>query len=98
MSMTSSALSSTSLYGLLAEFDDAEKLVAATQRTHREGYRRIDAYAPYPVDGLPEALGMKRSVISWIVLLGGIVGGIAGFGLQFYVAVFALPINVGGKP
>ncbi len=89
---------STSMYGLMAEFDDGEKLVAATQRTHEAGYRRIDAYAPFPVDGLPEALGITHTLLSWIVLLGGIVGALAGFGLQYYVAVIAEPIIVGGKP
>ncbi len=86
------------IYGLLAEFDDADSLVWATRRTREAGYRKIDAYAPFPVDGLSEALGLERSVISLFVLLGGIVGGIAGFGLQYYVAVIATPINVGGKP
>lgn len=88
----------TSSYGLMAEFENADKLLAATQRTHEAGYRRIDAYSPYPIDGLGEAIGFTRSSISWIVLIGGIVGGLAGFGLQYYVAVIANPINVGGKP
>jgi Protein of unknown function (DUF3341) len=88
----------TSIYGLLAEFDDADALVAATRQTHEAGYRRIDAYAPFPVDGLSDALGLTRTSLSWAVLLGGIVGGLAGFGLQYYVAVIAMPINVGGKP
>lgn len=88
----------TSIYGLLAEFDDAERLVTATQRTREAGYRQIDAYAPFPVDGLAEALGFTRTSISWIVLIGGIIGGLAGFGLQYYIAVIATPINVGGKP
>ncbi len=88
----------TSIYGLLAEFDDADTLVKAAQRTHDAGYRKTDAYAPFPVDGLAEALGVKRTSLSWIVLLGGIVGGLGGFGLQYWVAVIAEPINVGGKP
>ena len=85
-------------YGLLAEFDDAEALLAATRRAREAGYRKMDAYAPFPVDGLGEALGMNQTPIPWIVLLGGIVGGLAGFGLQYYIAVIATPINVGGKP
>lgn len=86
------------VYGLLAEFDDADKLLAATERTREAGYRRIDAYSPFPVDGLAEALGFTNTRISWIVLIGGILGGLAGFGLQYYVAVIAMPLNVGGKP
>jgi len=88
----------TSIYGVLAEFDDADKLITATQRTREAGYQRIDAYAPFPVDGLAEALGVTRSSVSCIVLLGGIVGGLAGYGLQYYVSVIATPLNVGGKP
>ncbi len=87
-----------SLYGLMAQFEDAEKLLAATQRTREAGYRRIDAYSPFPIDGLGEALGFTHSLISWIVLVSGIVGAAAGFGLQYYVSVIANPINVGGKP
>lgn len=88
----------TSLYGLMAEFEDGEKLVIATRRTRDAGYQRIDAYAPFPVDGLSEALGVTHTLLSWIVLLGGIGGGLAGFGLQYYVSVIAEPISVGGKP
>ena len=88
----------TTPYGLLAEFDDAEKLLVATQRAHEAGFRRIDAYSPFPVDGLGEALGMTRTPLSLIVLIGGILGGLGGFGLQYWVAVIATPINVGGKP
>jgi hypothetical protein len=86
------------MYGFLAEFDDAEKLVEATARTHAAGYHRIDAYAPYPVDGLAEALGFTQTSLTGITLIGGLVGGLAGFGLQYYVAVIATPLNIGGKP
>src|SRR5579871_5937274 len=85
-------------YGLMAEFADADTLLAATQRTHDAGYRRIDAYSPFPIEGMGEALGYKGSPISWFVLIGGIVGALAGFGLQYYVAVIATPMNVGGRP
>src|SRR5262245_20985284 len=90
--------SASASYGLLAEFDNAVKLLAATRQTHEAGYRRIDAYSPFPIDGLGEALGMNRSPMSLIVLIGGVLGGLAGFGLQYWVAVIATPINVGGKP
>jgi ActD protein len=96
--MTAATTANNPIYGFLAQFDDADSLVSAAQRTREAGYRRIDAYAPFPVDGLSEALGLTRTSLSWIVLLGGVVGGVLGFGLQYYVAVIAEPINVGGKP
>ena len=86
------------LYGLLAEFDNADKLVAATQRAHDAGYRKIDAYTPYPVEGLAEALGFHRTWVPPLVLLGGIIGAVAGYALQYYAAVIAYPVNVGGRP
>ena len=94
----SAAAPAPASYGLMAEFEDADQLVAATQHTREAGYRRVDAYAPYPVDGLGEALGASTTPISWIVLIGGIVGAVAGFGLQYYAEVIAVPLNIGGKP
>jgi hypothetical protein len=86
------------LYGLLAEFDNADKLVAATQRARDAGYRKMDAYTPYPVEGLAEALDFHRTWVPPLVLVGGIIGAVSGFALQYYVAVIAYPINVGGRP
>lgn len=86
------------LYGLLAEFDNADNLVAATQRAHDAGYRKMDAYTPYPVEGLAEALDFHRTWVPPLVLVGGIIGAVSGFALQYYVAVIAYPINVGGRP
>ncbi len=89
---------SETFYGLLAEFENGDKLVEATQRTYAAGYRKIDAYSPYPVEGLAEALGFHRTWVPPLVLLGGIIGAITGYGLQYYVAVIAYPVNVGGRP
>ena len=86
------------LYGLMAEFDTAESLLAAARRTYAEGYRRMDAYTPLPVEGLAEAMGWTRNWIPLIVLLGGLAGCLGGFFLQYYVAVLDYPINVGGRP
>jgi hypothetical protein len=91
-------MSTASIYGLLAEFEDADTLLIAAQSTRAAGYRRVDAYAPFPIDGLAETLGFRSTSISWIVLVGALVGALVGFGLQYYVAVIANPINVGGKP
>ena len=87
-----------SLYGLMAEFDDPNALVAAAHRVHHEGYRSVDAYSPFPIEELHEALGSHHTRLPLIVLIGGIVGCIAGYSLQYWVSVIAYPLNVGGKP
>ena len=88
----------SALHGLMAEFDDPTSLVVATGRARDEGYRRMDAYSPFPIEELHEALGAPPSPLPLIVLIGGVVGCIGGYGLQYWVSVFAYPVNVGGKP
>lgn len=85
-------------YGLMAEFDNPSDAVAAAKRVHEEGYTRIDAFSPYPVEELSEAIGVHKTYMSHIVLAGGILGGLTGYLLQFYIATLYYPINVGGKP
>src|SRR5262249_24164062 len=65
---------------------------------HEAGYRRMDAYSPVPIEELAAALGLHHSRLPLIVLLGGVLGGVAGYGLQYWVSAIAYPINVGGKP
>ena len=86
------------LYGLMAEFDNPTDVVEAARATYDRGYRRINAYSPYPIEELAEAIGFHRTRLPVIVLLGGILGGLIGYGLQYYVAVIDYPINVGGRP
>lgn len=86
------------LYGVMAEFDSPAKLLAATRRAYEEGYRRMDAFSPFPIDELADALGFQNTHVPALVLTGGIVGAIAGFSLQYYCAVIAYPLNIGGKP
>jgi len=86
------------MYGLMAEFETAEQLVVASRRVAAAGYRRIDAYSPFPIQGLGEALGFRSNAISKIGLTGGVVGALTGYGMQFWVHTTALPINVGGRP
>jgi hypothetical protein len=82
----------------MAEFTAPEELIAAVQSARAEGYVHMDAYTPFPVEGLAEALGFHRSRLPLVVLIGGIIGAISGYLLQYYAAVIAYPINVGGKP
>jgi hypothetical protein len=86
------------LYGVMAEFTDAERLLEAAHRTHAHGYRRLDAYTPFPVEGLAEAIGFERNRLPLIVLLGGILGGVGAFFMQWYSAVIDYPLNIGGRP
>jgi hypothetical protein len=86
------------LYGLMAEFGDPTALVAAAGRARHEGYRCMDAYSPFPIDELHDALGSPPSRLPLVVLIGGLLGCIGGYGLQYWVSVIAYPINVGGRP
>ena len=86
------------IYGLMAEFDTPEKLVSAARKAYAAGYREMDTYSPYPVEGLDEALRLGRTWISELVFLGGVTGALVAFGTQYYAAVFAYPLNVGGRP
>src|ERR671917_659622 len=86
------------IYGVMAEFDNPTDVVAATRRAYEEGYRRMDAYSPYPIEALSEAVGPHKERLPLIVLIGGIIGMIGGYGLQYYVSVINYPLNVGGKP
>jgi hypothetical protein len=86
------------LYGMIAEFDQPSELMDACERAREAGYRRMDAFSPFPVSGLPEALGFRRSRVAMITLIGGIVGCLSGFFLQYWIAVVDYPQNVGGRP
>ncbi len=85
-------------YGLMAEFDSASDLVAAADRTREAGYQKIDAYSPFPVEGLAEAIGFHLDLVPLITLIGGIVGGASGFLMQWWINVVSYPVNIGGKP
>jgi hypothetical protein len=91
-------MKSSVIYGLMAEFEDPTSLVTATERAHREGYRRMDAYSPYPIEELHHALGSKHTKLPLIVLIGGLIGCIGGYTLEYWSSVIAYPLNIGGKP
>ena len=86
------------IYGLLAEFSEPAELVVALRRAREAGYRDMDAYTPYPIEEVAEELGMHGNRLPLIVLLGGIVGFIAGYALQYWTSVVDFPLNVGGRP
>src|SRR5438874_2832354 len=86
------------IYGLLAEFDTPGALAHAAERAHTVGYRKMDAYTPYPIEEISEAIGFRRNYVALVTLIGGILGGLGGYSLEYWVSVIAYPINVGGKP
>ena len=86
------------IYGLIAEFDNPTALVKATRAARDKGYRKLDAFSPFPIEGLTDALHLHKNKLPLIVLTGGIIGGVTGFLLQYYVTVVNFPINIGGRP
>ena len=86
------------IYGILAEFDTPTALVSAAKEARAKGYRKLDAYSPFPIEELSEALHLHKSRLPLLVLLGGIIGGISGYLLQYYVTVLYYPINIAGRP
>ena len=85
-------------YGLMAEFDTAQALLDAAHNVHRAGYTKADAYSPFPIHGLAEALGFHERSVAKIVLGAGITGALAGWGLEYWTTVIAYPMNIGGRP
>ncbi len=86
------------LYGLMAEFEDPTQAVKAARSAYEEGYRVMDAYSPYPVEELSEAIGFHRNRLPLLVLIGGIIGCVGGFSLCYWASAIAYPLNVGGRP
>lgn len=90
-------MNENSLYGLVAEFETHEELVHAAEKAYACGFRKMDGFAPFPIDGLAEALG-KKNRIPLLVLIGGIVGGTGAYFMEWYANVISYPINIGGRP
>jgi hypothetical protein len=88
----------SSLYGLMAEFEDPSDLVTGARKATAAGYRILDAYSPLPIEELHEALGSHHTNLPLIVLIGGILGGSGGYALQWWASTVAYPLNIGGKP
>ena len=86
------------LFGLMAEFETPEDLLAAAKQTFAAGYRKIDAYSPMAIHGLGDAIGFPRTKLPWLVFAFGILGGISGYALCYWVSVIDYPLNIAGKP
>lgn len=86
------------IYGLLAEYDAVPDLVNAAETAYKDGYRRMDTYSPFPIEPASEAIGFHKNRVALVVLIGGLLGGMGGYSLEYWVSVIAYPINVGGKP
>jgi hypothetical protein len=88
----------TALYGLLGEFETTDQVIHAATEARAAGYRNVNAYTPFPVRGLSDALGHKPTRLPLAVLIGGILGGCAGYFMMYYASVISYPLNVGGRP
>ena len=86
------------IYGLMAEFQTPDAVVAAAHKVRAAGYRKVDAYSPYPIEELSEALGAHQSPLPKLVLTGGIFGLLGGWALQYWASVIEYPFNIGGRP
>lgn len=88
----------TGIYGLLAEFEDVNDAIVAARRVYAAGYRKVDAYAPFPVEELSEAIGFHKNGVALVCLVGGLLGCIGAFTLQWWINNISYPINIGGRP
>jgi hypothetical protein len=88
----------TPIFGVLAEFETPEQILAATRHARQAGYRVMDAYTPYPVEGLATELDLPRTRVPFVVLVAGVVGAAAGFRMQYWSMAVDYPLNVGGRP
>jgi hypothetical protein len=86
------------IYGLMAEFETPTELVEAAKGAYAAGYRKMDAYTPYPLEEAAEAIGAHHNRVSLVVLVGAMLGMVGGYSLEYWVSAVAYPINVGGKP
>lgn len=86
------------VHGVMAQFVSPESLLAAARSTREAGYDRLDAYSPFPVEGMVELLPKLKSHVAAISLVCAIVGGLLAYGLQWYSAVVDYPLNVGSRP
>ncbi|HTP67845.1 MAG TPA: DUF3341 domain-containing protein [Dongiaceae bacterium] len=88
----------TYLHGVMGEFDTPEQLIAAAKKTREAGYKHVEAYTPFPIEGLSEHIGFHSTAVPYITLFGGVTGALTGFGLQYWCSAISYPLNIGGRP
>src|SRR5258708_36119982 len=86
------------IYGMMAEFDSPPALVEAARSTSHAGYKKIDAYSRFPIEGLAEEIGFHHDEVPLVVLIGGLIGGLTGYAMQYWMSAVDYPLNIGGKP
>jgi Protein of unknown function (DUF3341) len=86
------------LHGVMGEFETPEQLLAAAKKAREAGYKRVDAYTPFPIEGLAHAIGFRWTAVPLITLIGGLGGGLTGFGLQYWCSAISYPMNIAGRP
>jgi hypothetical protein len=86
------------LHGVMGEFESPEQLLAAARKAREAGYKHVDAYTPFPIEGLAQAIGFRWTAVPLITLIGGIGGGLTGFGLQYWCSAITYPVNIAGRP
>ena len=96
--MAHTPAASNVVYGVMAEFDDAQALVDAARKTMAQGFRSVEAYSPVPIEELNDIIHNKRTVLPKLVLAGGLAGMATGFGLQYWASAIEYPMNIGGRP
>ena len=86
------------VHGVMGEFETPEQLLAAARKARELGYKHVDAYTPFPIEGLAQAIGFRWTAVPLITLIGGVGGGLTGFGLQYWCSAISYPINIAGRP
>jgi hypothetical protein len=97
-STVTNAVDRENLYGLVAEFASVEGIMAGAEKAKKAGYKRMESYTPFPVEGLDEAVGHKPTLLGWVVFWMGVTGFATGFFMQWYSNTQFYPLNIGGKP
>ena len=85
------------VHGVMGEFETPEQLLAAARGARDAGYKHVDAYTPFPIEGLAKAIGFRWTFVPLITLMGGVMGGLGGFGLQYWCSAITYPLNIGGR-